>query len=118
MMSNVNVFGSRMLNRIFGNIDCTHIVTENGHGPLIDAIVTQHLLHPKQLSAATADSYVFGFGRGQGDRILLFAHPGYKITTDIKIATIDAFPIIGISSLISIGVTDKIKIRFFEYGTP
>lgn len=63
-MSNVTVFGSKMLNGIFGNIDGTRIVTEDCHYSLTDAIVTQHLFHPKQLSVVTTYSYVFGLGCG------------------------------------------------------
>jgi hypothetical protein len=45
-MSDVNVLGTRVLNRILGNIDGTCVVTIDNHGILSESIITQKFLHP------------------------------------------------------------------------
>lgn len=52
-MSNINVFSLRVLNEIFRNIDRTRVITEHDRSTLINPIITQHLLYPKELSATT-----------------------------------------------------------------
>ena len=46
MMSNLYVFSSRMLNRIFRDIDGTGIVTINGEMFLMNTIIREKFLHP------------------------------------------------------------------------
>jgi hypothetical protein len=41
VMFDVNVLGTRMLDRILGNVDGTCIVTVNNHGILSESIITQ-----------------------------------------------------------------------------
>ena len=46
VMSNLYVFGSRMLNRIFRNVDGTGIVTIEGEVLLTNTIIMKEFLHP------------------------------------------------------------------------
>ena len=46
VMSNLYVFGSRMLNRIFRNVDGTGIVTIEGEVLLTNTIIIKEFLHP------------------------------------------------------------------------
>ena len=46
VMSNLYVFGSRMLNRILRDVDGTSIVTINGETLLTNTIIMEEFLHP------------------------------------------------------------------------
>ena len=46
VMSNLYVFGSRMLNRILRDVDGTGIVTIDGEMLLINTIIMEEFLHP------------------------------------------------------------------------
>ena len=46
VMSNLYVFGSRMLNRILRDVDGTGIVTKDGEMLLTNAIIMEEFLHP------------------------------------------------------------------------
>ena len=46
VMSNLYVFGSRMLNRILRDVDGTSIVTINGEILLTNTIIMEEFLHP------------------------------------------------------------------------
>ena len=46
VMSNLYVFGSRMLNRILKDVDGTGIVTINGEILLTNTIIMEEFLHP------------------------------------------------------------------------
>ena len=46
VMSNLNVFGSRMLKWILKDVDCTGIVTIDGEMILTNAIIIEEFLHP------------------------------------------------------------------------
>ena len=46
VMSNLYVFGSRMLNRILRDVDGTGIVTIDGEMLLTNAIIMEEFLHP------------------------------------------------------------------------
>ena len=75
MMSNFNMFGSRVLNRIFRNFDDTGIVTIYGEMFLTDIIIKKKFLHLKELSVATTNNNVFCLNSGERDEIFLFTHP-------------------------------------------
>src|ERR1044072_5562374 len=57
MMPYINMLGSAMQPRIFGDIDSTHIVTEQSHDFLSDIIFFKHLLHPEKLCTTTPSCY-------------------------------------------------------------
>ncbi|CAL2231309.1 unnamed protein product [Prunus armeniaca] len=65
MMSDINMLGSGMLNRIMRNTYGTLIITENEQLTLIKAIITQHLLHPQNLSTTTPGCNVLSFSCGK-----------------------------------------------------
>ena len=46
MMSNLYVFSSRMLNRIFRDVDGTSIVTVDGKMLLTNTVIMEEFLHP------------------------------------------------------------------------
>ncbi|CAA3026215.1 Hypothetical predicted protein, partial [Olea europaea subsp. europaea] len=91
VISNVNVFCSRVLNRMFGNVDSTHVVTEDCHGFLTDVI--NHL--------ASASSKA--------------AECSYKITIDIEATFQSALLIIVIFRLISIKILWKFFVLLFKF---
>ena len=66
MMTNFYVFSLRMKNEIFGNINCTRVVTMNIHSTLLNVIVTKHLFHRKELGTTTLYDNKFRFRNGQG----------------------------------------------------
>ena len=64
VMSNLNVFGSRMLNQILTDVDGTGIVTIDGEMLLINTIIMEEFLHPLKLGATATDSDVLSFCSG------------------------------------------------------
>ena len=64
MMSNLYVFGSRILNQIFRDVDGTSIVTVDSKMLLTNTIVMEEFLHPKELGATATGSNVFSFSSG------------------------------------------------------
>ncbi|XP_065634191.1 regulatory-associated protein of TOR 1-like [Quercus suber] len=59
-MSNLHVFGSRMLNRVFRDIYGTGIVTVNGEMLLTNTIIMKEFLHLEELGVAATGSNVRG----------------------------------------------------------
>ena len=64
VMSNLYVFGSRMLNRILRNVNGTSIVTVDNEMLLTNTIIMEEFLHPQELGATTTDNNVFSFSNG------------------------------------------------------
>ena len=64
VMSNLYVFGLRMLNRILRDVDGTGIVTIDGEMLLTNTIIMEEFLHPYELSATATDSDVLNFCSG------------------------------------------------------
>ena len=81
VMSDLNVFGPRVLNMIFRDIDSTNIVTIDSKMFLTNTITKKEFLHPKKLGVIATSSNVFSLSSGERDRILLLAHPGDKVIT-------------------------------------
>ena len=75
VMSDLNVFGPRVLNRIFRDIDGTSIVTIDSKIFLTNTIIKKKFLHPKKLGVVATSSNVFSLSYGERDRILLLTHP-------------------------------------------
>ena len=74
VMLDLNVFGPRVLNRIFRDIDGTGIVIIDSKMFLTNTIIKKKFLHPKKLGATAINSNVFNLSSGERDRILLLAH--------------------------------------------
>ena len=55
----LNMFSTRVLNRIFGDVDGTDIVTIYDEMLLTNTIIKKQFLHPKELSATTTYNNVF-----------------------------------------------------------
>ena len=81
VMSDLNVFGPRVLDRIFGDIDGTCFVTIDSKMLLTNTIIKKELLHPKNLGTTATNSNVFNLRSGKRDRVLFLAHPKDKIIT-------------------------------------
>ena len=64
VMSNLYVFGSRMLNRILRDVNGIGIVTIDGEMLLINTIIMEEFLHPLELGATATDSDVLSFCSG------------------------------------------------------
>ena len=58
------MFCSRMLNRIFRDVNCTGIVTINGKMFLTNTIIKKEFLHPQKLGATATGSNVFSLSSG------------------------------------------------------
>ena len=74
VMSDLNVFGPRVLNMIFRDIDGTGIVIIDSKMFLTNIIIKKKFLHPKKLGATAISSNVFNLSSGKRDTILLLAH--------------------------------------------
>ena len=64
VVSYLYMFCSRMLNRIFKDVNGTGIVTINGKMFLTNTIIKEEILYPKKLGATATDSYVFSLCSG------------------------------------------------------
>ena len=64
VISNLQVFGLRMLNQILRDVDGTGIVTIDGELLLTNTIIMEEFLHPQELGATATDSDVFSFCNG------------------------------------------------------
>ena len=64
VMSNLYVFGSRMLNQILRDVNGTGIVTVDSKMLLTNTIVMEEFLHPQELGATTTGSNVLSFSSG------------------------------------------------------
>ena len=75
VMSDLNVFGLRVLNMIFRDIDGIGIVTIDNKMFLTNTIIKKKFLHSKKLGAAATSSNVFNLSSGERDKILLLTYP-------------------------------------------
>ena len=64
VMSNLYVFGSRMLNRILRDVNGTSIVTVDSEMLLTNIIIMEEFLHPKELGATATGNNVLSFSSG------------------------------------------------------
>ena len=64
VMSNLYVFGSRMLNQILRDVDGTGIVTIDGEMLLTNTIIMEECLHPEELGATATGIDVLHFYSG------------------------------------------------------
>ena len=64
VISNLYMFGSRMLNQILTDVDGTGIVTIDGEMLLINTIIMEEFLHPQELGATATDNNVLSFCSG------------------------------------------------------
>ena len=75
VMSDLNVFGPRVLNRIFRDIDGTSIVIIDSKMFLTNTIIKKKFLHPKKLGVVATNNNVFNLNYGERDRVLFLIHP-------------------------------------------
>ena len=64
VMSNLYVFGLRILNQILRDVDGTSIVTIDGEMLLTNTIIMEEFLHSSELGATATGSDVLGFCNG------------------------------------------------------
>ena len=64
VMSNLYVFGSRMLNRILRDVNGIGIVTVDSKMLLTNIIIMEEFLHPKELGATATGNNVLSFSSG------------------------------------------------------
>ena len=64
MVSNLNKFCSRMLNRIFRDVSGIGIVTIDGKMFLTNTIIKEEFLHPQKLVATSTGGDVFNLSSG------------------------------------------------------
>ena len=79
VMSDLNMFGPRMLNKIFRDIDDTSIVTIDSEMFLTDNIINEEFWHPKKFGATVTNNNVFSLSSGERDGVLFLAHPRNKV---------------------------------------
>ena len=63
---NFYMFSSRIKKKVFGNINLIRVVTINIHSTLLNAIVIEHLFHPKKLGTTISCGNIFHLNNGQG----------------------------------------------------
>ena len=78
VMSDLNVFCSRMLSRIFRDVDGIGIVTIYSEMLLKNTIIKE-FLHLKKFGTTTTGSNVFSLSSGERDEVLFLAHPQNKV---------------------------------------
>ena len=78
-MSDLNIFGPRVLNKIFRDIDDTGIITIDSEMFLIDTIVNEEFLYRKKFGATVTSNNVFSLSSGERDEVLFLAHPQNKV---------------------------------------
>jgi hypothetical protein len=61
MMTDFNMFGTSMLNRVFAKINSTFVVTKNGDVVKLNSVVDKSLLHPNSLLTCLSGRNVLGF---------------------------------------------------------
>lgn len=111
VMSKVNVFAMRILNRILGNINCTFIVTKYNHMSLFYAIIFKHFFHPHQLCATTSYLYILSLWSRKWDGTLLLIIVLYnQVISKINASTISVHSIIYITCLINIIIACQMHI--------
>ena len=64
VMSNLYMFCSRILHRIFRDVNGTGIVTINGKMFLTNTIIKKKFLHPQKLGATATGNDVFNLSSG------------------------------------------------------
>ena len=64
VMSNLYVFGSRMLNYILRDVDGAGIITVDGKMLLMNTIIKEKFLHPQKFGATTTKSDVLNLYSG------------------------------------------------------
>ena len=64
VVSYLHMFCSRMLNRIFGDVNGIGIVTINGKMLLTNTIIKEEFLHPQKLGTIATDNNVFILSSG------------------------------------------------------
>ena len=106
-MWDLNVFHSRMLNRIFWDINGIGIFTIYSEMFLTNTISKKKYLYPKKLSAATTNCNVFSLSSGEGYGFLLLTHPRNKIISQVKTPTRSTFTIINITIPVNIRVPSQ-----------
>ena len=106
-MLDLNVFSSRMLNRIFWDIIGTGIVTIFSEMLLTNAISKKKYLYPKTLSAATTNCNLFNLNSGERYGFLLLTHPRNKIISQVKTPTRSTLTIVNITSPVSIKIPSQ-----------
>ena len=79
VMSDLNVFCSRMLSRIFRDVDGIGIVTIYSEMLLKNTIIKKEFLHLKKFGTTTTSSNVFSLSSGERDEVLFLAHPQNKV---------------------------------------
>ena len=78
------MFGLRVLNRIFKDIDGTGIVIIDSEMFFTDTIIKKEFLHPKKLGATVTNNNVFSLSNGERDRVLLISYLGDKVIIQVK----------------------------------
>ena len=107
VMSDLNIFSSRVLKRIFRYINGTSIVIIYGEMFLTNIIINKEFLHPKELSATTTNSNVPSFSSGERYGILLLTHPWNKIVSQIDTPIRSTLMIISIANPINIRIPNQ-----------
>ena len=68
LMSDLNVFSSRMLNMIFRDVDGIGIVTIYSEMLLTNTLIKKEFLHPKKLGTIATSSIVFSLSSREKER--------------------------------------------------
>ena len=61
MISNINMFGSRVKHRVVGNGNSTCVITKDGNHLIMNIIVTELTFHLQNACTATSNSNILSF---------------------------------------------------------
>jgi len=92
-MTYVNMLGPFVLTWVFGNVNCTCVITEYGNAPCVNTKVLELLSYPQQLSTTRGSCHIFGFCCGHGNGVLFLGCPRYQTASKKASHTWGAFPI-------------------------
>jgi len=106
----INMLSPFTLTWIFSNVNCTCIVTKYGNASRVNRKVLELLPYPQQLSTIRSSRCLLGFYCGHGNRLLFCGCPRDQIGLRKRSHTWGAFSINQESSIISICISNEIKI--------
>ena len=118
MMSNLNMLSAWMLNKMFGNVDGTSVVTKYKNIIHGNTKIIQLLFYPYNLCTTTTSSNIFSFSSRKSNRVLLFTIPKNKHMIKELTCSTSVFPTRFTTNIINIKKLISSKNDFLGYHKP
>ena len=112
MITNVNVLGTLMMNRVVCQVCCRLVVTVDRHrSRKIETKFSEKGDDPNHFVDTSRESNVFCFARGLSRfAFLLFRAPNDRSTSEINNVTRDRFSVINISTVIGVNIDREFEL--------